>query len=218
MLKDMNKEYYIIGSGGFAKEVRFLAESTLDENYFFKGYIDKMPLDDSALVGKSQDEIITEDYFFENIEPSPNINLFMGVGDPNLLKKLSESFKSYSFPNLVSKDAVIDLRSISLGKGNIFTAGCILTVDIKVDSFNVFNLNATVGHEAEIGSFNIFNPGANISGNVKIKSCNLFGVNSTILQNLEVGHGNILGASSLATKSIGDNQIMVGVPAKNITK
>jgi len=214
----MENEYYIIGSGGFAKEVYFLAENTLDKSFIFKGFINKNPTNELVNVRGKKENVIDEDYFLENIKPSQYLALFMGIGDPKLLTKLSFRFMSYKFPNLISENAIFDKKSVFMEKGNIVTAGCIFTVDISIGSFNVFNLSVTVGHDTELGSYNILNPGSNISGSVRIGDSNLFGTNSTVLQNVQIGNNNILGAASLANKSFLSDQVMVGVPAKNIKK
>jgi sugar O-acyltransferase (sialic acid O-acetyltransferase NeuD family) len=214
----MNKSYYILVCGGFAKEVYFLADECLDDTYKFLGFIDFKPKNKSIMVRGNEEAVIDEDYFIENVKPSSDINIFHGIGDPILLEKLSERFQNYIFPNLIHPNFVGDKKSIQFGKGNIITAGCIFTVDIEIGSHNVFNLNTTIGHDSIIGDFNVFNPGANISGGVDIKSGNLFGTNCTVLQMLQIGKNNIIGASSLANKNIDDNCIMVGVPAKKIIR
>ena len=135
----MKKDYYIIGSGGFAKEVHFLAEQCLDDCNRFMGFIDYKPKESSINARRKTLPVIDEEYFLKNIEPD-NVNLYLGVGDPNLLSKLSQTFKDYTFPNLIHPSVVFDSESLTLGSGNILTAGCILTVDIKIGSFNIFNL------------------------------------------------------------------------------
>lgn len=214
----MKNQYYIIGCGGFAKEVLFLSTNALDVSWEFKGFIDYKPKKDKINIGNIEHPVIDEDFFLENIKPSNQISIFVGIGDPKILNLISRKFGEFDFPNLIHKNFIGDLSSINMGKGNIITAGCIFTVDISVGSFNVFNLNTTVGHDTEIGSCNVFNPGVNISGSVKIGSENLFGTNSTVLQLVEIKNGNILGALSLANKNIDYNSVMVGVPAKKMEK
>ena len=214
----MKKQYYIIGSGGFAKEVYFLADELLEEKDDFMGFIDYKPEEKTVIARGQILPVIDEDYFLEHVLPSEGINLYHGIGDPKLLGKLSKQFENYIFPNLIHPNFIGDRKSIQLERGNIITAGCVFTVDIKIGSHNIFNLNSTVGHDTVIGDCNVFNPGANISCSVKIGSRNLFGTNSTVLQFIEIGNGNILGASSLANKNIGNESIMVGVPAKNLKK
>jgi sugar O-acyltransferase (sialic acid O-acetyltransferase NeuD family) len=214
----MKKKYYIIGSGGFAKEVLFLAEENLDITFEFGGFIDFNPKNNLLKVRGKFVPVIEENYFLENIKPSTELDLYFGIGDPILLKRLANVFQGYNFPNLIHNAFIGDRGSIKLGNGNIITAGCIFTVDINIGSFNVFNLNTTIGHDVNIEDCNIFNPGCNVSGNVNIGCNNLFGTNSTILQGILIGSDNVLGASSLANKNILCNSIMVGVPAKKLDR
>lgn len=214
----MKKHYYIIGSGGFAKEVFHLSEEILDSSYIFSGFIDCKPSSEMITVRGRNVPVFDEEHFLENIIPAKNLNIYFGVGNPNLIQKLSIRFKKYNFPNLIHKTFVGDRDSITFGKGNIITAGCIFTVDISVGSFNIFNLNTTIGHDTVIKDNNIFNPGCNISGDVRIGSNNLFGTNSTVLQGITIENNNILGAASLANKNISNDSVMVGVPAKKIER
>lgn len=214
----MKNEYYIIGSGGFAKEVFFLAESVLNQSSEFCGFIDYKPKNNTLKVRGKNVPIVDEDYFLNKIKSRNGLNLYFGVGDPNLIKRLSGVFHEYNFPNLIHNNFIGDMQSIHLGNGNVITAGCVFTVDITLGSFNIFNLNTTIGHDVLIEDCNIFNPGCNVSGDVKIGSNNLFGTNSTILQGISVGSKNVLGASSLANKNIENESVMVGVPAKKLEK
>jgi len=212
------KDYYIIGAGGFAKEVYYLAEEVFKDNSTFKGFIAYEPKEDKLMARGEEKPILDEKSFLVNIKPSDRTSVFMGVGNPQLIKTLSRTFEAYNFPNLIHHSFIGDKTSIELGSGNIITAGCIFTVDIKIGSFNIFNLGTTVGHDVVIGNCNVFNPACNISGEVEIGSGNLFGVNSTVLQQLEIKNDAILGGASLSNKSIDNDDVMVGIPAKKINK
>tara|TARA_R110002051_G_scaffold159061_2_gene230425 strand:+ start:4092 stop:4733 length:642 start_codon:yes stop_codon:yes gene_type:complete len=212
----MKTKYYIIGSGGFAKEVYFLANETLDETHEFLGFIDLKPLNNTIIVRGREIRVVDEDYFIDNVPPSKDINIYCGIGNPKLLEKLSKRFDNYIFPNLIHPNVIFDKISVELGRGNILTAGCIFTVDIIIGSFNMFNLHTTIGHDVIIGDCNVLNPGTNISGCIQVGSRNLFGTNATVLQMLVIENDNLIGASSLLHKSIKSNSVMVGVPAKKI--
>lgn len=214
----MKKDYYIIGSGGFAKEVYFLAEEVLGKSCRFRGFIDLKPGKGLIEVRGKEENVLDEDYFLKNFAPDPEISLFMGIGHPQLIHKLSQRFKDHNFPNLIHPGFVGDKRSLQFGRGNILTAGCIFTVDISIGSFNIFNLHTSVGHDTVIGDCNVFNPSCNISGEVKIGSRNMFGVNSTVLQKLEIKNDNVVGGASLANKPVDDQNVIVGVPAKKLKK
>jgi sugar O-acyltransferase (sialic acid O-acetyltransferase NeuD family) len=208
------KNYYIIGCGGLAKEVYTLTSQTLANSNHFKGFIDLDNSNEVIIIGNENFPIINQVEFLKRTTPSKKNELYIGVGNPIIIDKISKLFTNYNFPNLIHPNVIYDVNSVKLGRGNILTAGCILTVDISLGSFNYFNLTTTVGHDVIIGDNNVFNPGVNISGSVKIGSSNLFGTNSTILQTLKIENNNIIGASSLLTKSINSDNIMLGVPAK----
>jgi sugar O-acyltransferase (sialic acid O-acetyltransferase NeuD family) len=214
----MKAKYYIIGSGGFAKEVYFLADESLGESRRFMGFIDYKPTETTIIVRGKDEPVIDENHFLEKVQASDDINLYFGIGDPKLLGKLCKRFENFNFPNLIHPNFVGDRKSVKLGVGNIITAGCVFTVDIKIGSYNIFNLNTTVGHDTVIENCNVFNPGVNISGSVNIGSRNLFGTNSTVLQMLQINNDNVLGAFSLANKNIDSDSIMIGVPAKKLVR
>ncbi len=213
------KEIYILGSGGFSKEVFFLLKeinkSSVVPEYDFKGFID-VTTEENVYVGNNCYPIINEDKFVQSSEYQ-GACLAVGIGNPKVLQMLHLKLSGkYDFPNLISPTAVGDWESIRMGQGNIITSGCVFTVDIAVGSFNIFNLNTTVGHDAIIESFNVINPGVNISGGVKVGNTNLIGTNATILQNITIGSNSILGAASLLTKHLESTQVAVGVPAKPV--
>lgn len=213
----MEKEHYIIGSGGFAKEVYYLTE-VVDPSSVFKGFIDYEPPKEKITVRGREEQVWDENFFLNSVPPDDKISLFMGIGDPQLLSKLSKRFSKYNFPNLVHPNFIGDKRSIRFGCGNIITAGCIFTVDISIGSFNIFNLKTSLGHDVTIGDCNVFNPSCNISGEVNIGSRNMFGVNSTVLQQLKIQDDNIVGGSSLANKPVENKNVVVGVPGKRLKK
>jgi sugar O-acyltransferase (sialic acid O-acetyltransferase NeuD family) len=212
----MTKDFYIIGNSGFAKEVLFLAKQTLNESYLFKGFIDYKPKSNVIFVLNDEYSIIDEEVFLNTIKPNENILVFIGIGNPDIIKKLSILYKNYKTPNLIHPNVIMHQNSVKFGIGNIVTSGCIFTVDINIGNFNIFNLNSTIGHDTVIENFNVINPGVNISGGVHIKENNLIGTNATILQYITIGSNNIIGASSLVNKNVDDNHVMVGVPAKPI--
>jgi sugar O-acyltransferase (sialic acid O-acetyltransferase NeuD family) len=210
-------DFYIIGSGGFAKEVYFLQRELKNSgsNFNFKGFINHKPTFSTLKVGSNEYKVLDEDAFVTttSIADRSQIGLAIGIGDASKLQEIVAKFTGFVFPNLIHPNAVFDKESLEFGRGNIITAGCIFTVDIRVEDFNIFNLNTTVGHDTKVGSYNVFNPGCNISGGISIGDSNLFGTNSTILQNLVVGSKSILGAGAVLTKNMESKKLAVGIPA-----
>lgn len=212
----MKKDYYIIGSGGFAKEVYVLTLQALKASNNFKGFIDIDPSKSIMKIGSSNLSVISQTEFLETVIPCDEVELYIGVGNPQVIDKISKLFSSYNFPNLIHPSVIYDSILVKLGKGNIITAGCILPANISIGSFNIFNLSTTLAHDIVIGNCNVFNPAVNVSGEVIIGSSNLFGVNATVLQNLTICDDNVIGASALLTKNINSNTTMIGIPARNV--
>lgn len=209
--------FYIIGNGGFAKEVLFLAQEVKGSLKEFGGFIDFKPAGNTIRCMGAEFKVLDEDDFLNQDSANASIELFIGIGDPIKIEKIAVKFEGFHFPNLIHP-SYIGHSSVRFDRGNIVTAGCIFTVDIQVGAFNIFNLNSTFGHDAVIGNSNVFNPGVNISGGVRIGSRNLIGTNATMLQNVTMGDDSVLGAGSLANKCIGNREVHVGVPAKPLQR
>lgn len=210
-LINIMNEIFIIGAGGFAKEVYSLLKDF--GVYKIGGFIDINPLSNDIKIGNDNVSIINEEKFLSEYK---NVNVCIGTGYPKVIKKIIDKYQNYVFPNIIHPSFIGNKDSILIGYGNIITAGVIFTTDIKIGNFNVFNLGCTVGHDCEILNGNVFNPKTNISGNCYIKNNNLFGVGSSILEKLSVGDNNIIGGGAVIITDINNDSTYVGVPAKKI--
>lgn len=199
---------WIIGSGGFAKEVYSLIKSSTSFNVV--GFIEKNPTSKEINFFLHTKPIFDEEYFISNFKGE---NVCVGIGNPVLRKDIFQKFQDFKFPNLIHKNTVLDSDNIRMGFGNIVTSGCILTTCIELGNLNVFNLNTTIGHDTKIGNYNVFNPSVNISGNCQIGDCNFFGVGSVVLEKKRIGNNSILGANSTLLKNMEDDVVYVGSPA-----
>jgi sugar O-acyltransferase (sialic acid O-acetyltransferase NeuD family) len=214
----MNTKYYIIGSGDFAKEVYIWTRDTLNNEENFMGFVDTNDQKKEVSIGGKFYPVIHECEFLNTTLPSTFIDLYFGIGNPHLIKKIYSKFQKYNFPNLIHPNTSGDFSSVKMGAGNIITPGCILTVDISIGKCNIFNLNTTIGHDTVIGDFNVFNPGCHISGGTKIGSINFFGTNSSVLQHLKIENNNTIGAMTLINKDLDSNATIIGVPGRPLVK
>lgn len=204
------EKIYIIGASGFAKEVCNLLFT--EKLFEVAGFIDYQPKEANLLYNGKEYPILNEEYFLGN-EEFKGANVVIGVGSPNIIKKIFETYKDYNFPNIISKHAVVG-NDVWFGKGNVITQNVIFTTNIKVGDGNIFNLATTVGHDTTINNYNVINPSVNVSGGIVIGDSNLLGVGCIILQYLTIGNDNVIGGASLVTKNVTDNKLIVGVPGK----
>jgi sugar O-acyltransferase (sialic acid O-acetyltransferase NeuD family) len=212
----MKKKILILGSGGFAKEVAFLIKEIngkLDE-WQIEGFVDVKEKVGEKIGGYNV--IMTDEDLCEIDE---QVYVATGIGNPKVIKNIITKIrtnKNIVFPNLIHPNVVASWDSISLGEGNIITAGVVLTVEITIGSFNIFNLNTTIGHNCIIGDYNVINPGVNVSGAVKIGNCNLIGTGVQILQSKEIKDNIIIGAGSVITKNIIEEGTYIGIPTRKL--
>jgi len=139
------------------------------------------------------------------------------------------------------------LSQIQIGNRNAFTQGCWLWPEdtdyaglrIRIGNGNYFNRNVMIdacGY-VEIGDDNMFGPdiyitdsdhkfGMGVSpkaasmekGRVNIGSRCWIGAKAVVLKNVELGDGCIVGAGAVVTRSVPAGAIVVGVPARPLTK
>ena len=212
-------DFYIIGSGGQAKEVWWLLKDIKKKEHVFKGFIDVKPKQTSIYIGDKKIDVIDEEVFFKKAATTrKKTGLAIAIGTPAIIKQVATKFSGMYFPNLIHPTARGHFDTLQIGQGNIIAAGCVLTVNVKLENFNTINSNSVVGHDTVIGNYNVFNPGCIISGCVNIGNGNLFGTNATVLQNLSVGNNSILGAAALLTKNLENNITAIGVPARPMKK
>jgi sugar O-acyltransferase (sialic acid O-acetyltransferase NeuD family) len=211
---------YILGTGGFAKEVAFVASEinaasrTWDEIAYLcetaDGLSKVMPFGRVAGTDKLLATL------------SRPAHVAIGIGKPNVRRRLGSLIAanpSLTAPNLVHPLAGLDPTHVKLGCGNVVTRGAVFTCDISAGHFNVFNLNCTVGHDVRIGSFNVVNPGCNISGGCSIGDACLFGTGSQLLEGLTIADETTVGAGAVVVRSVTvAERTMVGVPARALDK
>lgn len=204
----------IVGSGGFAREILTLvnAINKVCPRYEVVGFVgeDKSQIIHGFPVIGSDEEI--------NNAAEP-LSVVIAVGEPQLKAKIRSKYDNplIAFPTLLHPSVILgDSESISIGKGCIICAGCILTTDIMIKDFVTFNLQCTVGHDTVIGNYSAFMPSVNISGEVDVKDGVYVGTGAKIINQVEIGEYTIVGAGAVVAKSLPANCTAVGVPAKPI--
>ncbi|MDT2646134.1 acetyltransferase [Enterococcus dongliensis] len=202
----------IVGAGGFAKEIAFLASRIPDCEVigFVDDNFDKLPdrVLDKPVLGNV--DIL--------LSYQSQTNIAIGIANPFIKRKILNKLRSNSnlvFPNLVDPSALLGIQ-VELGMGNILMANTTYTADITIGNFNMINIGSTIGHDSTIGNFNAIYPNANISGDVRIGEYNEIGTGAKVIQGLSIGNQNIIGAGAVVIRNIKNRTKNVGVPTKII--
>lgn len=212
------KKLYIVGCGGFGREVLWLARriNENEENYLWdiQGFID----DEISTHGTKQDECVVLggcDYF-ENIVDDVWVVCAIGSAKVKeiVVNKLLR-YKNVHFATLVDPSVIMSNR-VEIGEGTIICAGTIITVDIKIGNHVIVNLDCTIGHDAVIEDFVTVYPSVNISGNVIVGRNAELGTGMQVIQGKNIGKYSIVGAGAVVVKDIPAKCTAVGSPAKAI--
>lgn len=206
-IRDKMKKLCIYGTGGFAKEIFYLANSIKQE---VDAFID-LNSDGTCCDIKVQ----SEDYF-----DSDKHLAIVAVGNPKTREKIVNKIISRHgedvFATLIAATANIMSPTVKIGKGSVICDNCILTCDIEIGPWSQLNLATTIGHDTKTGSFFTTAPGVHISGKVQTGNCVYFGTNASSIENISICSETTVGAGAVVVKDITENGIYVGIPARKI--
>lgn len=208
------KDLYIIGAGGFGREVAWIVEriNSIKPTWNLKGFID----DNETLWGSKEGEYHVLGGC-EHLSTLEDVYAVCAVGSSNVRKKIIEKLKdtSVKFATLVDP-SVLYSNSVKIGEGAIVCAGTIITVDVNIGNHVIVNLDCTIGHDAVIDDFVTIYPSVNVSGNVLIGECSELGTGTQIIQGKKVISNTIIGAGAIVVKDCIESGTYVGSPAKKI--
>ena len=210
------RDIAIIGTGGMAREVRWVIEdlNSNDRKWNICGWVSK---DEPGSTVDGLKVLGDDNWLLEHRTP---IDVALAVGNGQLRKKISSNLKHnklISFPTIIARSAEVS-KYVSIGEGTIIMNQSLLTVDIEVGDFFLCNYGCTVGHDCKFDDYVTLNSGAHVSGTVSVGECTTIGVGASIIQGLTIGRNSIIGAGAAVIRSIGDNCTAVGVPAKPLEK
>ena len=204
------KDLIIIGGGGFAKEVIWLAN---DCNRKVKGV-----LDDSVQTHNTQVQGATVLGDVSSWINYKDCEFIIAIGSPRTRRKVLDKMLTFGEPDFATliHPSVRLSNTVSIGEGSIICAGSILTADISLGKHNILNLNVTVGHECEFADYVTIAPMVAVSGNVKLHYLVEVGTGAVIRQGLDLAEGSMLGMGGILTKNIPERMIYAGNPAKKL--
>lgn len=121
----------------------------------------------------------------------------------------------FNFVNAIHPSVVIG-NTTELGVGIVAMAGCIFNPKAKIGNFTFFATGAQVEHDNEIGDFASISAGSLTGGYVKLGKFSAITLGVTVMDRIEIGENTVVGAGSLVIKSLPDNILAYGNPAKII--
>ncbi len=208
------KDLYIIGAGGFGREVAWLVERINDtkQEWNIRGFIDDnvnvhgMEMDGYPVLGA-----------LDYLQDVNGAYVVCAVGNAKVRKAIVERLaeQNVEFATLVDPSVIMSKR-VSVGAGTIICAGTVITVDVKIGNHVIVNLDCTLGHDDEISDYVTLYPSVNVSGCCEIGECVELGTGMKIIQGLKVAAETVVGAGATVVRDIVEPGVYVGSPAKKI--
>lgn len=212
------KKLYIIGSGGFGREVLWLVEriNQVGKVWDIQGFID----DDKTLCGRIENnyEILGDCKYLGSLKD--DIYVAIAIGSPKIKEKIVNKLSKFSnihFATLIDP-SVLYSNQVKIGEGSIICAGTIITVNIEIGKHVIINLDCTVGHDSIIEDYATILPSVNLSGNTITKKYTTIGTGAKIIQGITIGENVMVGAGTVVIRDIEGNCTVVGNPVKIIKK
>lgn len=212
------KKLYVIGAGGFGREVAWLVEriNSMEPVWELQGFLDDTPEKQGTIVGRYR--VVGDCEYLERLKEETWV--VCAVGAAAARKHIIEKIRQYGNHNVkfatLIDPSVLYSSSVAVGEGSIICAGTILTVDITIGKHVIVNLDCTVGHDAQIGDFVTIYPGVNVSGCAIVGQASELGTGAQIIQGKRIGKETILGAGAVVVRDLPDRCTAVGVPAKTM--
>lgn len=210
-----NKKICIIGAGSFGREVLCCIIDCIQMN--------NQKIEDIACFVERDDFINESKIMGVDVIPQSKFNpllydVVVAIADPLVRKQIIEKLPPETTFATIIHPSVIYSQWVEIGEGSIFTAGTILTCNIKIGKHSQLNLHTTVGHDCEIGDYFTTAPGVNISGNIKIGDCVYFGTNAAVKQGLKICDNVLIGMGGIVLNDIVESGVYVGNPIKKLEK
>jgi sugar O-acyltransferase (sialic acid O-acetyltransferase NeuD family) len=127
--------------------------------------------------------------------------------------QILELVPTFTFVNAIHPSVIIG-NNVKLGVGIVAMAGCIFNPKSQIGNFTFFATGAQVEHDCQIGDFSSISAGSITGGYVKLGKFSAITLGVTVIDRLEIGENTVVGSGSLVTKSLPDNVLAYGSPAK----
>ena len=140
-----------------------------------------------------------------------NSEFVIGIGNADIRERISKLNLKWHTP--IHPTAVISDSAI-IGEGTVVMANAVISTRAIIGKHCIINTGSIVEHDNKIEDYSHISVGANLGGTVFIGKKCWIGIGSTIKNNCSICSNVIIGAGAVVVKSIFNEGVYFGVPAK----
>ena len=143
----------------------------------------------------------------------------LGIGDNRLRREWFERVSSLGMetPALLHPAAVVSAHA-EVGRGVVALAGVVVNAGAVLGDNACLNTGASVDHDCWVGPHCHVFPNAVLAGGVRLGEYAVVGSNAVINPNVRIGRRAFVGAGAVVLREVGDDEVVVGNPARLLRK
>jgi sugar O-acyltransferase (sialic acid O-acetyltransferase NeuD family) len=204
----------ILGAGGFARELLELAKiiNSNEKRWDDFIFIDVKPGDDvNGTKVYSYEEALEK--FRGEIEAT------VGIGEPATRKRVFGELErdGIEVATLIHPDVHIP-DTTTVGKGVTIQTGAFVSCNVTIEDYVIIQPHANVAHDDILKKGCSICGFCNLGGNVTIGEYAYLGLSACVKQGLSIGGDSIVGMGAVVCKSVPDEVVAVGNPARIVRK
>jgi sugar O-acyltransferase (sialic acid O-acetyltransferase NeuD family) len=160
-------------------------------------------------------EVLGNDALLEDPAFTSLIEVFVGVGSPDIHRRMSTycSDRSLDFATVIHASAIVSSFS-TIAPGSFVNAGVIINAGSRIGSHCILNTGASVDHDCKLANFAILAPGAVLCGGVDCGEAVFVGAGATVLPSIKLGAGAIIAAGAVVLDNVAPGSTVAGIPAR----
>ena len=143
----------------------------------------------------------------------------VAIGDnwtrARIVNRIREYCPELKFANAIHPSAQVAQDS-SIGQGSVIMAGAVVNSGANVGPFCIVNTSSSLDHDSTMEEFSSLGPAAVTGGSIYLGAYSNIGIGATVVQYLVIGRHSIVGAGAVVMKSVPDEVVVYGTPARII--
>lgn len=212
----MYKNLYIIGAGGFGREVAdtVCAINRKEKIYDLKGFVDDAEtLQGTVINGVSVVGTIST---LKELALKERVYAVVAIADTKARENIVNQLPSeVVWETLIHPSATVSEYSV-YGRGCVIQANAIICPNTHIGNHCIINATSGMGHDSSIDDYVSIMSFCDITGYVTVGRSTFMGTSVSIVPSTKIGEHAYLCAGSVVMKDVEKFSTVLGNPAKRI--